>query len=445
MSEPNAQEAAESKRRPLKSLRLRAKRAIRRPLMVPLRKALVAYARRGPQQADPGQDEKVTILLVSAWGMGGTIRAALNLAGYLAQEREVEIISLFRRRDEPFFGEFPPGVTVTALADERESHRPPGLRGVLYRILHARSSVLVHPWDRAAVFYNLWTDFQLAKALRGRRGYLIATRPAWNLLAAEMANPGLITIGQEQMHLMHHVKPLRRAMPRWYPKLDAFVVLTDEHKVRYDKHLKRGTRVLPIPNTVREMPGAKADLSAPTILTAGRFVYQKGFELLIEAYAPIARDHPDWRVRICGHGHLKERYENLIERHDLGQFVSLEPPAQDLPGEMEKASIFVLSSRFEGFPLILLEAMGKEMAVVAYDCPTGPGEIVDDHRNGLLIPPKDVAALSAGIREMIEDEDLRRRCAPEAGRTSANYTMAAVGPRWDALLSELRQARLSRA
>jgi glycosyltransferase involved in cell wall biosynthesis len=112
--------------------------------------------------------------------------------------------------------------------------------------------------------------------------------------------------------------------------------------------------------------------------------------------------------------------------------------AKKLPLRMQQSAIFALSSRFEGFPLILLEAMGAGMGVVAFDCPTGPSDVVDDHRNGLLIPPRDVDAFAAGLREMIEDDELRRRCAAAAVETAHDYTMEAIGPRWVELLDELR-------
>jgi glycosyltransferase involved in cell wall biosynthesis len=101
----------------------------------------------------------------------------------------------------------------------------------------------------------------------------------------------------------------------------------------------------------------------------------------------------------------------------------------------------VLSSRFEGFPLVLLEAMEAGMAVVAFDCPTGPADIIEDHRNGLIVPAKDVDALGAALLEMIQDDELRRRCAAGAIESAREYTMDAVGPRWDALLADLRGAR----
>jgi glycosyltransferase involved in cell wall biosynthesis len=188
------------------------------------------------------------------------------------------------------------------------------------------------------------------------------------------------------------------------------------------------------------MDGPKADLAEKTVLAAGRFAYQKGFDLLLPAWAQIAADHPDWRLRLCGSGNLKKPLRAQIKELGLTDSVSFEGPA-DMAKAMADASIFALSSRFEGFPLILLEAMSKGMAVVSFDCPTGPGEIIDDHRNGLLVPALDVDGFAAALRELIEDEDLRRTCGAAAVATADAYTMEAIGPRWDALLDELWRAR----
>src|SRR4051794_14897777 len=118
---------------------------------------MMRHARAAPRPADrAGAERRVTILLSSAWGMGGTIRATLNLAARLSADHDVEIITVYRRREDPFFGPFPPGVTVTPLQDHRLSHRA----GRLERLLRSRSSVLVHPRDRLARTFNLWTDLR---------------------------------------------------------------------------------------------------------------------------------------------------------------------------------------------------------------------------------------------------------------------------------------------
>ena len=98
------------------------------------------------------------------------------------------------------------------------------------------------------------------------------------------------------------------------------------------------------------------------------------------------RAHPDWELKICGHGRDPGRAcRHGSTRRASATQATLAGPTDDVPGEMAQASIYALSSRFEGFPLVLVEAMSKGMACVAFDCPTGPADIIDDHRNGLLV------------------------------------------------------------
>jgi glycosyltransferase involved in cell wall biosynthesis len=161
------------------------------------------------------------------------------------------------------------------------------------------------------------------------------------------------------MNLSKRSRELRRAMQRLYPSLDALVALTEADVRAYDELLDGHDRLFCIPNTVRDLAGAKADLAARTVYAAGRLRDQKGFDLLIHAYAAVAARHPDWRLRLRGTGHRLKRLEALIEELELGEVVTLEGPSEDIGADMAEASVFVLSSRFEGFPLILLEAMSK--------------------------------------------------------------------------------------
>jgi glycosyltransferase involved in cell wall biosynthesis len=416
-------------------VRARAKRVVFRLL----RAALVRYVRAQPRPADAeGAERRVLIMLTTAWGMGGTIRANLNLARHLAAAGyEVEIISVGQTRQEPFFGSFPAGVKVAALEDRRRGAR----RRPLQKLLRARSSVFMPAADRTAKGFSLWIDVVLVRRLRRRCGFLIATRPGLNMVAAALSPPGLILIGEEQMNLGHHAPELRRAMPRLYPRLDALAVLTERDRESYAALLDGGVRTVRIPNTVRDMGPARADLDAPIALAAGRLNSQKGYDMLIPAWATVAERHPDWRLCICGEGKDRGKLEGLIAEHGLERQVTLEGPAADLGARMERSSLFILSSRTEGLPLVLLEAMSKGMAVVSFDCPTGPADLIDDHRNGLLIPPRDVAALAAGIIEMIDDAQLRRACGAAAAQTALDYRMEAVGPRWEELLRELWAAR----
>jgi glycosyltransferase involved in cell wall biosynthesis len=418
---------------------VRAKRAVRRHTHAAIHRYVAARPNAVAEAAAP---RRITILLSSAWGMGGTIRAALNLAEYLAQrDYDVLIVTTYRRRDTPFFGEFPPGVKVLALDDQRPGHEPRGLAKHIRKALKQRESLLYHPADRLSQEFNLWADVRLARVLRGRTGVLMSTRAGYNLLAAQLSPPGMVTVGLEQVHLHQHGAKIRRVMPAAYASMDAFVVLTEQDMVEYEKLLGGRGNLVRIPNTVRELGGPPADMSIKTVLAAGRLRRQKGFDLLIPAFAQVAGEFPDWRLRLCGSGLLRQQLEQQIAASGAAGQITLEPAAERLGDEMAKASIFALSSRFEGFPLILLEAMSKGMAVVAFDCPTGPGDIIDDHDNGILVPARDVDAFARGLRDLMADEDLRRRCAAAAVETAQAYTMRAIGPAWEALFAQLWDRR----
>jgi glycosyltransferase involved in cell wall biosynthesis len=405
-----------------------------------MRRALWRYARAAPRGG--GDPRRVVILLSSAWGMGGTIRSALNLAGYLAQHREVEIITPYRRLDEPFFGAFPDGVEVSAMADERPGHGPKGLARLAYAVLRRRQSVLFPEADRLHREHSLWSDIGIARKLHGGRGILMGTRPGYNLMIAQLHAPGYVTVGLEQMNIGHHKRRLRRAIKRWYPELDAFVALTEQDAAAYEDEVAGRTAVFTIPNTVRVLGGPEIDHSAKVVMAAGRLgkLGQKGFDLVVRAWVPVAERCPDWRLRIVGEGPLRPRLESLIDELGLEGVVELPGAAQNMGEAMAEASMFVLSSRYEGFPLILLEAMSKGLPCVSFDCPTGPRDIIDDHENGVLVPAEDIDALSQAIIEVIGDEPLRRRLGPAAAATAREFTMEAIGPRWDRMLAELEGA-----
>jgi len=404
------------------------------PAAVAVHRAALRLAGLLPRPPAPRPDDAtVRILLAHAWGMGGTIRTALNLAGDLGARRELEVVSLLRRRGEPFFA-FPPGVPVTALHDRRR-----GRHGLLARL----PSVLIHPDDFAYPWASLATDVALARWLRALSGgVLVTTRPALNLLAAKLAPRGVTTVGQEHMHFGSHRRALTADIRRGYGRLDALAVLTRDDERDY-RALLEGTpaRVRRIPNAVPEIDGGVSDGREKVVVAAGRLNTQKGFDLLIEAFAPVAAAHPDWRLQIYGSGPERDALREQIARLGLSGQVELMGRTRRLGEAMAEASLFVLSSRFEGFGMVIVEAMGKGLRVVSFDCPRGPSDIIDHGLDGDLVPPADVPALSAAIAALIEDPDRRRRYAAAAREKALEFAPAAVGPLWDALLDELSAAR----
>ena len=385
---------------------------------------------------------KIHILILHGYGMGGTIRTVINLAGYLAEHYEVELISVFRGRRVPAFA-IPDRVEVTVL-DDRVSDRPSRAVRWLHRVLAARPSVLMHPDDFGHRACSLWTDLMLARKIRSlRSGVLITTRPALNLIAARAAPPGVTTIGQEHQNFHAHRPGLAAAIGRDYTKLDALAVLTHDDLHDYGEALASApTRVVRITNALPpDLEGDQAALDTKVVVAGGRLTFQKGFDRLIPAFAPVARRHPEWKLRIYGSGKKRAQLQRLILEHDLYNNVFLMGSTDRLGEELSKGALFALTSRYEGFGMVLIEAMSKGLGVVSFDCPRGPSEIISPGQDGILVPEGDIAGFSDALLEVIEDEDKRRRFGRAALEKAKAYDIAVIGRQWDRLFEELLARR----
>jgi glycosyltransferase involved in cell wall biosynthesis len=175
------------------------------------------------------------------------------------------------------------------------------------------------------------------------------------------------------------------------------------------------------------------------VLAAGRLTWQKGFDLLIDAFVPIAREYPDWQLRIYGEGNREQRLRRRILRHGVYNNVFLMGATQRLGEFMSRASLFALSSRYEGFGMVIVEAMSKGLPVVSFDCPRGPAEIIEPGSDGILVPPQDVLGMTEALRELIQDGDKRQRYGAAAVEKAHKYESGEIGARWESLLAQLTQ------
>jgi glycosyltransferase involved in cell wall biosynthesis len=401
---------------------------------VAVRAVAALPAARGRPRRVPGEPLPVRLLIIHAWGMGGTVQTTLAMGAQLSRRHDAQVVSVLRRRRKPKL-RHPKRVTVTAIDDRR---RPRGLAKLLGRL----PSVLIHPADHAHPWCTLWTDVQLVRWLRRLEPcVLVGTRPALNLLVARLAPPGVVRVGQEHMNAGSHRPRLAADIRRTYGRLDALTVLTSPDERDYAGLLAgTATRLVRIPNPVPRIPGPGADPEAHVIMAAGRLLGQKGFDLLLPAFAPVAERHPDWELRIYGGGRLRKDLTQQIDALGLTGRVHLMGRVDGLGPAMAEASIYALSSRFEGFPMVLLEAMSKGLAVAAFDCPNGPADAIEDGVDGRIVPAEDVDALGAALLALAEDEALRRRLGAAAVRAAQRYKLKAIGARWDALLADLARA-----
>lgn len=384
---------------------------------------------------------KIAFLLAWAYGMGGLGRTTVNTANHFAAKgHDVTLISFFRHRDEPFFP-VDPRVTVRSLIDVRESHR----MGRMERWQRSRPSILTSSHDRYHDRITLRGDLMLLRSLRFLDAdVLISTRPSFNMAAAMFAPRRTIVIGQDHLNFTKHDPKLHWQMRQWYPRLDAMVTLTEADRNDYEKLLRGQTVVRAIGNAVSAGPHPRSEQVEPVVVAAGRYTPQKRYDHLIRAFAKVVERHPDWVLRIYGHGHKEAWLRTVIDKYGLRDHAFLMGRTTDTERDFAKASIMAMSSRYEGFPMVILEAFACGLPVVSYNCPRGPGEMITSGYDGLVVKNGKPNALADGLLQLIEDEELRRKMAHNALETARRHSIEQVGQQWEDLFAELGTNRRPR-
>lgn len=222
---------------------------------------------------------------------------------------------------------------------------------------------------------------------------------------------------------------------------DRIVVLTEEERAsRWSDNKK----VCVIPNPIRFTKTAISSLKNKRILACGRLCFQKDFSSLIRAVRPVFDRFPDWRLDIIGDGEEHALLQEEIANLSLNDNVFLRGNQANVQEWMTDASVFVMTSRFEGFPLVLSESMSCGLPVVSYAYPCGPKDIISDGVDGFLVPPGDKELLSERICALIEDESLRQKMGAAALKKSERYHISRITKQWMALFKELQHEKEER-
>ncbi|WP_372344620.1 glycosyltransferase family 4 protein [Streptomyces sp. KL116D] len=377
---------------------------------------------------------QISFLIHNAYGIGGTIRTTYNLANTLAEQHDVEVVSVFRHRDEPVFTPSS-RVRVRHLVDIRKDS--PGYDGDDPEFGRPASVFPRHEGRHEQ--YSALTDRRIAEHLASvDADVVVGTRPGLNVHLARETRRGPLRVGQEHLTLDTHSTALRRELRSVYPRLDALTTTTeaDAHAYR-DRMRLPGVRIEAMPNPVPAPGISPADGSAKWVVAAGRLAPVKRYDLLIKAFDKVRAERPDWRLRIYGGGKQKDKLRRLIDQLGLYNHVFLMGPANPIEPEWAKGSVAAVTSTFESFGMTIVEAMRCGLPVVSTDCPHGPGEIIDNGVDGRLVEVGNVEAISGGLLELINNDPLREQMAARALVDSERFDPARIAERYETLFGSL--------
>ena len=211
------------------------------------------------------------------------------------------------------------------------------------------------------------------------------------------------------------------------------VTLTQEDKTFWKHYTER---IEVIPNMLTITPQKVVDYQAKRVIAAGRYVRQKGYDLLLEAWRLIGDNLNGWHLYVFGNED-RTPYQQLVDQYNLSNSVHLLPATPNIVEEFSKSSIYVMSSRFEGFPLVLGEAMSCGLPCVSFDCPNGPRDIIKDGEDGIIAENGNVEALSQALIRLMSDNVLRQAMGERASINIMRLNPEIIMERWNDLFSNL--------
>lgn len=219
-------------------------------------------------------------------------------------------------------------------------------------------------------------------------------------------------------------------------KLGKFVTLTDKAMLEWPE--LSNTVMIPDPLTL-DVNVQSTQQESKRVIAIGRYAYEKGYDLLLRAWALVEKQYPDWSLEVFGMGN-RQPYEQLLAELNLNpEKCRLHGALSDVKKEYQNGSLLVLPSRTEGFGLVLLEAMAFGIPVVAFDCGSGPSSIISDGENGFLVQPFDIRVFAERMKQLLEDDGLRRTMGNNGIQKAWQYTIDKIGLQWKQLFDDLMQ------
>lgn len=223
-------------------------------------------------------------------------------------------------------------------------------------------------------------------------------------------------------------------------QLDRFVVLTYKDKEKWKEIEESHVEV--IYNPLPFYPSEAGALDNKKVIAVGRYSFEKGFDLLIKTWKMVSIRHPDWQLHVYGEGE-RRAYLEQVKELNLQDTCFLHPAYSSIQDKYVESSVFVLSSRFEGFGMALIESMACGVPPVSFACPTGPQEIINDGVDGLLVERENISILAEKISYLIENEEIRKQLGENARKSAKRFKIDVIANQWINLFEELLENEIS--
>lgn len=380
---------------------------------------------------------KIAYCLPSLYIAGGMERVLTSKANYLAEKMgyEVYIILTDGKETKPYFPLSPKVHVLNLDINYNQLYNKPFLKrslGYLYR-------QMIYKKRLKRALFSIKPDITVSM-LRREINFI------------NSLHDGSIKIGEIHVNKANfrdfkgekQVGPVKKILAKLWmyqlicnlKKLDHFVVLSQEDKRQW----KELDRVSVINNPVSFFPPVSSTCTNREVIAVGRYTYEKRFNLLIDAWKIVHDKHPDWNLRIFGDGD-RERLMNQITSLHLEKSCLLEHTTPNIADKYIESSIFALSSLFEGFGIVICEAMACGVPPVSFNCPHGPKEIIKDGEDGFLVENGNVKKLAQKICYLIENEDIRKEMGHRARISAERFKIGSIMSQWNELFEKLLKSK----
>lgn len=365
---------------------------------------------------------KIIYCIACTCHSGGMERVLTNKANYLARHGyEIVVVTTDQRGKQPFFP-LEPSIRCIDLGINYDENNG---KSFLNKLLHYPFKQCRHKKRLKAVLMEERPDVTVSM-FNNDAGFIPGIKDgSAKLLEIHFSKFKRLQYGR---------KGLWKLADRWRSKqdektvrkFDRFVVLTEEDKAYWGNL----PNIMVIPNAISGIPAGTALLANKRVIAVGRYTYQKGFERLVDAWHLLASRFPDWNLVIIGDGEERPLLEQRIRSYGLERQVTLTRPTQEIGKVYQEASILASSSRYEGLPMVLLEAQAFGLPIVAFQCKCGPKDIVSDGMNGYLVPEGDTAGMAQRLEILMKDEALRKRMGLRAKESALRFNEETIMRKW---------------